>query len=113
MAEPRIQYAKTSDGVSIAYWTMGDGESPLVMSSPFAWSHISLELRARELASWYKHLASGRMLVRYDQRNQGLSDRNVERLSHEEQASDVPPGGSLQLSAVRGLRDSAALRAPL
>jgi hypothetical protein len=23
MVEPRIQYAKTSDGVSIAYWTMG------------------------------------------------------------------------------------------
>ncbi len=23
--EPRIQYAKTSDGVNIAYWTMGEG----------------------------------------------------------------------------------------
>jgi hypothetical protein len=23
--EPRIQYAKTKDGVSIAYWTLGDG----------------------------------------------------------------------------------------
>ncbi len=27
--EPRIQYAKTEDGVSIAYWTLGDGK-PLV-----------------------------------------------------------------------------------
>ena len=27
--EPRIKYAKTSDGVSIAYWTPGDGV-PLV-----------------------------------------------------------------------------------
>ncbi len=34
MAEPHIQYVKTSDGVSIAYWTMGDGEPPLVMSPP-------------------------------------------------------------------------------
>ena len=24
--EPRIQYAKTADGVSIAYWTLGDGK---------------------------------------------------------------------------------------
>ncbi len=28
--EPRIQYAKTSDGVSIAFWTMGEG-MPLVV----------------------------------------------------------------------------------
>ncbi len=87
--EPRIQYAKTTDGVSIAYWTMGEDEPPLVMSPPLAWSHISRELLVPELASWYKHLASGRMLVRYDQRNQGLSDRNVERLSEAEQASDI------------------------
>jgi len=25
MAEPRIQYAKTSDGLSIAYCTLGEG----------------------------------------------------------------------------------------
>jgi hypothetical protein len=25
--EPRIQYAKTADGVSIAFWTMGEGMS--------------------------------------------------------------------------------------
>jgi len=23
--EPRIQYAKTADGVSIAFWTLGEG----------------------------------------------------------------------------------------
>ena len=27
--EPRIQHAKAEDGVSIAYWTLGDGK-PLV-----------------------------------------------------------------------------------
>ena len=26
--EPRIQYAKTKDGVSIAYWTLGEGPGP-------------------------------------------------------------------------------------
>ena len=24
--EPRIQYAQTKDGVSIAFWTLGEGE---------------------------------------------------------------------------------------
>jgi hypothetical protein len=28
--EPRIQYAQTKDGVSIAYWTLGEG-TPLVI----------------------------------------------------------------------------------
>ncbi|MCH8813682.1 MAG: adenylate/guanylate cyclase domain-containing protein [Chloroflexi bacterium] len=87
--EPRIQYAKTKDGVSIAFWTMGDGEPPLIMSPPLGWGHISLELRVPELARWYKHLASRRMLIRYDTRNEGLSDRNIERLSEHEIASDV------------------------
>ncbi len=30
--EPRIQYAQTSDGVSIAYWTMGES-SPLAVDA--------------------------------------------------------------------------------
>ncbi len=40
--EPRIQYAQTSDGVSIAYWTLGEG-TPFVSLPPLLWSHIQLE----------------------------------------------------------------------
>ena len=40
--EPRIQYAKTTDGVSIAYWTLGEG-APLVYMPEAPWSHIQLE----------------------------------------------------------------------
>ena len=32
--EPRIQYAKTADGVSIAFWTLGEG-MPLVCTCPY------------------------------------------------------------------------------
>ena len=37
--EPRIQYAKTADGVSIAFWTLGEGVSLALMadSSYFRW----------------------------------------------------------------------------
>ena len=31
--EPRIQYAKTEDGVSIAYWTLGQGKPFVYMQS--------------------------------------------------------------------------------
>ncbi len=33
--EPRIQYARTSDGVNIAYWTLGKGD-PLVFMLPLS-----------------------------------------------------------------------------
>ena len=39
---PRIQYAKTKDGVSIAYWPLGEGV-PLVYMPNHVSSHIQLE----------------------------------------------------------------------
>ena len=41
--EPRIQYAKTSDGVSIAYAAMGDGP-PLVYMPNLPVTNIELEM---------------------------------------------------------------------
>jgi hypothetical protein len=40
--EPRIQYAQTSDGVSIAFWTLGEGMPLVGMPTP-PFSHIQLE----------------------------------------------------------------------
>ena len=74
--EPRIQYAKTSDGVNIAYWTLGEG-LPLVIMPAGIFSHIQLEWQAPELRRWYERLSETRRLVRYDDRGVGLSDRDV------------------------------------
>ncbi len=41
--EPRIQYAKTKDGVSIAYWTLGTG-MPFVVAGVLPDSHVQLVL---------------------------------------------------------------------
>jgi class 3 adenylate cyclase len=74
--EPRIQYAQTKDGVSIAFWTLGEG-MPLVHMPNFPFSHIQLEWQVPEWRRWYERLAESRMLVRYDSRGTGLSDRDV------------------------------------
>ncbi len=37
--EPEIRYTTTADGVSIAYYTMGEGH-PLVVTSEVVWSHL-------------------------------------------------------------------------
>jgi len=74
--EPQIHYVKTSDGVSIAYWTLGEG-LPLVMMPAGIFSHIQLEWQAPEMRRWYERLSETRRLVRYDDRGVGLSDRDV------------------------------------
>jgi class 3 adenylate cyclase len=75
MAEPQIQYAKTSDGVNIAYWTLGSaGSGRTLVLMPLQISHIQLEWQVPELRTWYERLAEGRRIVRYDGRGSGLSD---------------------------------------
>lgn len=80
--EPRIQYAKTSDGVSIAFWTLGEG-MPLVYMPGIPFSHIALEWQGAASRRWYERLAENRRLVRYDGRGSGLSDRDVPEYSHD------------------------------
>jgi len=75
--EPRIQYAKTTDGVSIAFWTLGEGE-PLVFMPTIPFSNIQLEWQIPETRSWYERLAQKRRLVRFDSRGTGLSEHNLD-----------------------------------
>jgi class 3 adenylate cyclase/pimeloyl-ACP methyl ester carboxylesterase len=71
--EPRIQYAKTSDGVSIAYATAGEGKCLIVVPSP-PLSHVQ---RQWDLYSeLYRGLAQRFRAVWFDCRGSGLSDRS-------------------------------------
>ncbi len=85
--EPRIQYAKTSDGVSIAFSTLGEG-MPLV-HMPLMFSHIQLEWQWPECRRWYERLAEKRKLVRYDGRGAGLSERDVSDYSLDARVLDL------------------------
>ncbi|MEX1253921.1 MAG: adenylate/guanylate cyclase domain-containing protein [Dehalococcoidia bacterium] len=80
--EPRTQYAQTADGVSIAFWMVGDGP-PLVYISNVIWSHAQLEWQFPEIRRWYERLAESRTLVRFDPRGTGLSERVVDGFSLE------------------------------
>src|SRR3989304_6693683 len=86
--EPRIQYAKTKDGVSIAYWTMGKGEPPVQMPRP-PYSHSQLEWQIPDFRGWYERVAAKRMIVRYDPRRTGLSDRDATDSSLDAQVMDL------------------------
>ena len=72
--------------MSIAYWAIGEGE-PLV----YLWdvSHIQIEWGIPEIRKWYERLAQGRMLVRFDRRGRGLSDRSTPRYAPGSNALDI------------------------
>jgi len=74
--EPRIQYAQTKDGVSIAYWKMGSGP-PTIHLPPMIWGHLQLELAHPEWRTWHDALAERLTVVRFDVPGTGLSDRDV------------------------------------
>ena len=86
--ERRIQYAKTSDGVSIAFSTHGEG-SPIVWSQQLMASHVQLEWEVPVLRDTYSTVGRAGMLVRFDPRGVGLSDREVADLSVAARVKDV------------------------
>ncbi len=85
--EVPIRYAQTADGVNIAFWTLGAGK-PLVYMAGAPWCHVEL-LQVSECVRWYEQLAEERLLVRYDVRGTGLSDREIEDHSLSAQLLDL------------------------
>jgi class 3 adenylate cyclase len=85
--EPRVQYGKTSDGVSIAFWTLGDG--PPFVRMPFPFTHLQLMWEVPEFRAWAERQAQKRQFVEYDWRGTGLSDRNVTDFSLQASVRDL------------------------
>ena len=86
MDAPPIQYARTDDGVNIAYWTLGEG--PPLLHLPPSISNIQQEWDIPPIRSWYERVARHHTLIRFDRRGCGLSDRHVARLDHGSAALD-------------------------
>jgi DNA-binding SARP family transcriptional activator/pimeloyl-ACP methyl ester carboxylesterase len=71
---PETKYAKTADGVHIAYQTVGDG--PVDIAFVMGWtSHIELMWKEPTLARFLSRLAAFSRLILFDKRGMGLSDR--------------------------------------
>ncbi len=73
--EPQVRYARTSDGVNIAYYTMGSGRPLVWLSAPQ--SHLLAERRLDGMRNALDGTARFFTLVRLDPRGFGLSDREI------------------------------------
>ena len=74
--EPRIQYAKTEDGIDLAYAIQGEGK-PLVYIPGAMFSHLQISSQIPYYRDWFEALSEKVKLIRYDRRGTGLSDRDV------------------------------------
>ncbi len=72
MDEPQIRYCTAADGVSIAYYVMGDGP-PIVTTSVIYYSHLLLGRRMMQPEM--RALERRHRVVRYNGRGSGLSQR--------------------------------------
>ncbi len=79
MSQQHISFCTTSDGVRIAYATLGDGP-PLVYVTGWP-EHLELEWQKPVVRRFLEELGRGFTLIRYDMRGSGLSDCGVSDFS--------------------------------
>ncbi len=87
LMEPHIQYAKTEDGVSIAYYAIGQGPAVLFLGMPQ--SHLEAEWQIDPLRVMYTALAQQITIVRLDPRGFGLSDRDPDDFALDSLVLDI------------------------
>ena len=85
--EQQIRFCTASDGVRIAYVTVGEGP-PLVYVCGWP-QHLELDWESPLSRGFLEELASSFTLVRYDMRGSGLSDRKVSDFSLESLTRDL------------------------
>ncbi len=82
-----VRFALTTDGVRIAYACRGDGV-PVVRAGGEI-SHLDYDMDCLTEGPILREMASRHRLIRFDQRGQGRSDREVELHSLEDAVSDL------------------------
>ena len=82
-----IRFCTTADGTRIAYATVGQG--PPLVKAPGWLSHLEYDWESSIWRHWLEELSKDHLLIRFDQRGWGLSDRDVEDISFEAWVSDL------------------------
>ena len=77
--EQRIHFATATDGVRIAYATVGTG--PPVVRSTHWLTHLDYDWHSPVWRHWLEGLAQDRTLIRFDERGCGLSDHDPDEMS--------------------------------
>jgi pimeloyl-ACP methyl ester carboxylesterase len=82
-----IRYCTTVDGVRLAYASIGEGP-PFVKASNWL-THLDLEWESPIWQHWWKELSRHHRVIRYDERGNGMSQRDVANVSFETWVQDL------------------------
>lgn len=82
-----IRYCTTTDGIRLAYATSGEGP-PLVKASNWL-THLDFEWESPIWRHWWKTLSQHHRVVRYDERGNGMSQRDVANVSFDTWVRDL------------------------
>jgi pimeloyl-ACP methyl ester carboxylesterase/DNA-binding SARP family transcriptional activator len=82
-----IRFCSTSDGVRIAYASVGEGP-PLLKAANWL-NHLEFDWESPIWRHVFRGLARDRRLIRYDARGNGLSDWDVDEISFEAYVRDL------------------------
>jgi class 3 adenylate cyclase len=85
---PETRYARTPDGVYLAYLVAGGGPVDLVWQFDFV-GNVDLAWEAPDSAPWFAGMASFARLILHDRRGTGLSSRNVSPPDLETRVADL------------------------
>lgn len=85
--EQQIQFCTTSDGVHLAFSTVGQG--PPMIWPPFWVTHVEEEWKSPLIKDFFLKLASKYTIVRFDKHGCGLSDRDRTDFSLEKEVRDL------------------------
>ena len=88
MNPPETNYAKTVDGVHIAYQVLGEGPVDMVVTVGQI-SHVDMAWDMPEIASLIRRLSSFSRVIFFDSRGNGCSDRDLGTGSFEAGMDDV------------------------
>jgi len=109
-ARQSIRYCTSSDGVHLAYATIGEGQP--VLKAPNWINHIEYEWQNPVWSGFFAEFAKQASLTRFDQRGNGLSDWEVDEISQERMIDDmlaVADAAGLERFALFGISQGAAM----
>ncbi len=108
--EQEIQFCMTKDGVQLAYARMGNG--PILVKTGNWLTHLEFDFESPIWGQLYRELAAEHMLIRYDARGNGLSDREVANVTFDTFVSDletVVDAAGLERFALFGISQGCAV----
>jgi class 3 adenylate cyclase len=73
---PKTHYAQATDGTSLAYQVIGEGDSDLLYLNN-AFSHLDIMWELPQYARFVRRLSAGRRIITFDKRGWGLSERRA------------------------------------